>query len=179
VGDRTLHRAMTTDWFDGRVARRRGRPSPLGSLLDPFADKLTVLTVLTVLVVLVGRGIVPGWIAAAIVAREFLVSGLRLAAIERGIVMHSRDPGKLKTLSFGARLRARRAGAAARPHRRPVVAFLSGIVQVLANSRLPPGASVGGRTRVLRQEPLQGGKDRRTLLRRRLWPDPGLHRAAA
>jgi len=87
---------MTTDWFDGRVARSRGRSSPLGSLLDPVADKLLVLTVL---IVLVGRGIFPGWMVAAIVAREFLVSGLRLAALERGVVMHARDLGKLKTWS--------------------------------------------------------------------------------
>src|SRR5206468_10129839 len=75
--------AMTTDWFDGRVARSRGRSSPLGSLLDPVADKLLVLTVL---IVLVGRGVFPGWMVAAIVAREFLVSSLRLAALERGVV---------------------------------------------------------------------------------------------
>jgi CDP-diacylglycerol--glycerol-3-phosphate 3-phosphatidyltransferase len=88
--------AMTTDWLDGRVARRRGRSSPLGSLLDPVADKLLVLTVL---IVLVDRGVFPGWMVAAIVAREFLVSGLRLAALERGVVMHARDLGKLKTWS--------------------------------------------------------------------------------
>lgn len=88
--------AMTTDWFDGRVARSRGHTSPLGSLLDPMADKLLVLTVL---IVLIDRDVFPGWMVAAIVAREFLVSGLRLAAIERGVVMHARDLGKLKTWS--------------------------------------------------------------------------------
>jgi len=88
--------AMTTDWFDGRVARSRGRSSPLGSLLDPVADKLLVLTVL---IVLVDVGVFKGWMVAAIVAREFLVSGLRLAALERGVVMHARDLGKLKTWS--------------------------------------------------------------------------------
>ncbi|HKD33209.1 MAG TPA: CDP-diacylglycerol--glycerol-3-phosphate 3-phosphatidyltransferase [Gaiellaceae bacterium] len=88
--------AMTTDWFDGRVARRRGHTSPLGSLLDPVADKLLVLTVL---IVLIDQGVFPGWMVAAIVAREFLVSGLRLAALERGVVMHARDLGKLKTWS--------------------------------------------------------------------------------
>ena len=86
--------AMTTDWFDGRVARWRGRTSPLGSLLDPVADKILVLTTLIMLV-----GVCPGWMVAAIVAREFLVSGLRLAAIERGVVMQARDLGKLKTWS--------------------------------------------------------------------------------
>jgi CDP-diacylglycerol---glycerol-3-phosphate 3-phosphatidyltransferase len=88
--------AMSTDWFDGRIARRRGRTSELGSLLDPVADKLLVLTVL---IVLIGRGVFPGWMVAAIVAREFLVSGLRLAALERGVVLHARDLGKLKTWS--------------------------------------------------------------------------------
>ena len=88
--------AMTTDWFDGRVARWRGRTSPLGSLLDPVADKVLVLTVM---IVLVGEGIFPGWMVALIVAREFLVSGLRLAALERGVVMQARDLGKLKTWS--------------------------------------------------------------------------------
>jgi CDP-diacylglycerol--glycerol-3-phosphate 3-phosphatidyltransferase len=88
--------AMATDWLDGRIARRRGHTSPLGSLLDPIADKILVLAVL---VVLVGRGVVPGWMVAAIVAREFLVSGLRLAAMERGVVVHARDLGKLKTWS--------------------------------------------------------------------------------
>jgi CDP-diacylglycerol--glycerol-3-phosphate 3-phosphatidyltransferase len=86
--------AMTTDWFDGRVARRSGQPSAFGSLLDPVADKILILAVL---IVLVDRGIFAGWIVAAIVVREFLVSGLRLAALERGIVLHARELGKLKT----------------------------------------------------------------------------------
>jgi CDP-diacylglycerol--glycerol-3-phosphate 3-phosphatidyltransferase len=86
--------AMTTDWFDGRLARRHGRTSPLGSLLDPIADKVLVLSVL---IVLVDDNVFPAWMVAAIVAREFLVSGLRLAAVERGVVLHARDLGKLKT----------------------------------------------------------------------------------
>ncbi len=86
--------AMATDWFDGQLARRSGRASTLGSLLDPVADKLLVLSVL---VVLVDRGIFDGWMVAAIVARELLVSGLRLAALERGTVLQARDLGKLKT----------------------------------------------------------------------------------
>src|SRR5215218_9753846 len=88
--------AIATDWFDGRIARRTGRTSAMGSLLDPVADKVLVLAVL---IVLVGRDVFPGWMVAAIVAREFLVSGLRLAALERGIVVHARDLGKLKTWS--------------------------------------------------------------------------------
>ena len=86
--------AMATDWFDGRIARRSGRTSSLGSLLDPVADKLLVLATL---IVLIDQGVFPAWIVAAIVAREFLVTGLRQAAIERGVVIAARDLGKLKT----------------------------------------------------------------------------------
>jgi CDP-diacylglycerol--glycerol-3-phosphate 3-phosphatidyltransferase len=88
--------AMATDWFDGRIARSRGRSSALGSLLDPVADKVLVLAVL---VMLVDERVAPGWMVAAIVVREILVSGLRLAALERGVVLHARDLGKLKTWS--------------------------------------------------------------------------------
>jgi CDP-diacylglycerol--glycerol-3-phosphate 3-phosphatidyltransferase len=88
--------AMTTDWFDGRIARRHGRTSPLGSLLDPIADKVLVLGML---VMLVGERVVPAWMVAAIVVREVLITGLRQAAIERGIVIAARDLGKLKTWS--------------------------------------------------------------------------------
>jgi CDP-diacylglycerol--glycerol-3-phosphate 3-phosphatidyltransferase len=86
--------AMATDWLDGRLARRWQRTSALGSLLDPIADKILVLSVL---IVLLADGVFPAWMVAAIVAREFLVSGLRLAALERGVVLHARDLGKLKT----------------------------------------------------------------------------------
>ncbi len=86
--------AMATDWLDGRIARRRGTTSSLGSLLDPIADKILVVAVL---VMLVEKEVAPAWMVAAIVAREFLVSGLRLAALERGIVLAARDLGKLKT----------------------------------------------------------------------------------
>jgi len=88
--------AMTTDWFDGRLARRSGRTSPFGSLLDPVADKLLVMATL---VVLLQQHVFPAWMVAAIVARELLISGLRLAALERGVVIAARDLGKLKTWS--------------------------------------------------------------------------------
>jgi CDP-diacylglycerol--glycerol-3-phosphate 3-phosphatidyltransferase len=88
--------AMSTDWFDGRIARRTGRTSSFGSLLDPVADKLLVLATL---VVLLDQDVFPAWMVAAIVARELLISGLRLAAVERGVVIAARDLGKLKTWS--------------------------------------------------------------------------------
>ena len=86
--------AMATDQVDGWLARRRNQTSAFGSLLDPIADKVLVLAAL---VMLVAEGVAPGWMVAAIVAREIAVSGLRLAAIERGVVIGARDLGKLKT----------------------------------------------------------------------------------
>jgi CDP-diacylglycerol--glycerol-3-phosphate 3-phosphatidyltransferase len=86
--------AMATDWLDGRLARRGGYGTDLGSLLDPIADKILVLTAL---IMLVGEGVFAGWMVAIIVAREFLVTGLRYAALERGVVLRARDLGKLKT----------------------------------------------------------------------------------
>lgn len=86
--------AMATDQVDGWLARRWNQTSAFGSLLDPIADKVLVMAAV---VMLVGEGVVPAWMVAAIVAREIAVSGLRLAAIERRVVMGARDLGKLKT----------------------------------------------------------------------------------
>jgi CDP-diacylglycerol--glycerol-3-phosphate 3-phosphatidyltransferase len=86
--------AMATDQIDGWLARRRGSSSSLGKLLDPVADKVLVLAAL---VMLVGEGVAPAWMVALVVVREILVSGLRLAAVERGVVLGARDLGRLKT----------------------------------------------------------------------------------
>jgi CDP-diacylglycerol---glycerol-3-phosphate 3-phosphatidyltransferase len=86
--------AMATDQIDGWLARRRGTSTPLGTLLDPVADKVLVLAAL---VMLVGAGVAPAWMIALIVVREILVSGLRLAAVERGVVLGARDLGRVKT----------------------------------------------------------------------------------
>ncbi len=72
--------AMATDWIDGWWARRTNRTSDLGRILDPVADKLLVMAALIMLVDVV----LPAWMVAAVIAREFLVTGLRLAALERG-----------------------------------------------------------------------------------------------
>jgi CDP-diacylglycerol--glycerol-3-phosphate 3-phosphatidyltransferase len=84
--------AMLTDQVDGWLARRSGKSTDLGKILDPVADKILVMAALIVLV-----PVAPGWMVAVIVAREFLVSGLRLAALERGVVVSARDLSKVKT----------------------------------------------------------------------------------
>ena len=88
--------AMATDQLDGWLARRRNQTSDFGTLLDPIADKVLVMAAL---VMLVGEGVASAWMVAAIVARELMVSGLRLAAIGQNVVMAARDLGKLKTWS--------------------------------------------------------------------------------
>ena len=131
--------AMTTDWFDGRLARRHGRTSPLGSLLDPIADKVLVLGML---VMLVGQHVVPAWMVAAIVVREVLITGLRQAAIERGIVIAARDLGKLKTWAQAIAAGARRIRGRRRVgHGRRVV---------VAARRGRPDVGVGARLRAQR-----------------------------
>ena len=86
--------AMSTDQIDGWLARRWNQTSAFGSLLDPMADKVLVMAAM---VMLIAEGVAPAWMVAATIAREFFVSGLRLAAIQRGIVIAARDLGKLKT----------------------------------------------------------------------------------
>ena len=99
--------AMATDQVDGWLARRRNQTSALGSLLDPIADKVLVMATMAMLV---GEGVAPAWMVAAILAREFLVSGLRLAAIEKGVVDGRTRPREAEDVGSDRRRRGRRAG---------------------------------------------------------------------
>jgi CDP-diacylglycerol--glycerol-3-phosphate 3-phosphatidyltransferase len=89
--------AMATDQLDGWLARRRNQTSSFGALADPIADKVLVMVAFVMLVA--EGGVAPAWMVALIVAREIAISGLRLAALERGVVLAARDLGKLKTWS--------------------------------------------------------------------------------
>jgi CDP-diacylglycerol--glycerol-3-phosphate 3-phosphatidyltransferase len=93
--------AAATDWFDGRLARRWGVTTKLGSFLDTTADKLLVTTTLIALVA-VHR--VSPWVALVIVAREFTILGLRAAIAAGGVrVMETSMLGKWKaTVQFVA-----------------------------------------------------------------------------
>src|SRR5213080_3338324 len=87
--------ASVTDFFDGYLARRLKVVSPLGVFLDLTADKVFVSGILIALVQL---GLVPAWIVVIIVAREFLVTGLRSMAAAKGKVIPAGIWGKQKTL---------------------------------------------------------------------------------
>ncbi|MCU0292771.1 MAG: CDP-diacylglycerol--glycerol-3-phosphate 3-phosphatidyltransferase [Thermoanaerobaculaceae bacterium] len=88
--------AALTDLFDGWIARRTGRITVTGTLLDPIADKLLVSAAF---ISLVEMGLAPAWMVAIIVGREFAVTGLRQIAQEQGIIIAANWWGKLKTLS--------------------------------------------------------------------------------
>ncbi len=85
--------AVTTDFLDGWLARRRGEITTLGALLDPIADKLLISAAFISLVEL---GLAPAWMVVVVIGREFAVSGLRSIASGRGIVIAASVWGKLK-----------------------------------------------------------------------------------
>lgn len=89
--------ASITDKLDGYIARTRNQVTTFGKFLDPLADKILVLTAL---VMLVEYGKIPAWIPVIVLAREFLVSGYRLVAVEKGgKVIAASIWGKLKTVT--------------------------------------------------------------------------------
>ncbi|MGZ6123659.1 MAG: CDP-diacylglycerol--glycerol-3-phosphate 3-phosphatidyltransferase [Myxococcales bacterium] len=83
-----------SDWFDGWLARISNKVTTLGKFLDPLADKVIVLSAL---VMLVRLGRVAVWVVVVIVAREFLISGLRTIAATEGLVISASQGGKWKT----------------------------------------------------------------------------------
>lgn len=89
--------ASITDELDGYIARSRNQVTTFGKFLDPLADKILVLTAM---VMLIEMGRLPAWIPAIVLAREFIVSGYRLIAVEKGgKVIAASMWGKLKTVT--------------------------------------------------------------------------------
>lgn len=86
--------ASFTDWLDGHLARRYELCTNFGRLIDPLADKILVAAALICLIPL---KVFPAWIVVIIIAREFLITGLRLLAVDRGVVLSSDGLGKQKT----------------------------------------------------------------------------------
>jgi len=104
--------ASVTDFFDGYLARRFHVASSLGVFLDLTADKIFVAAIL---ISLVQINLVPAWIVIIIVAREFLVTGLRSVAAAKGKVIPAGVWGKQKTfitlVAIGGVLLAKGLGA--------------------------------------------------------------------
>ena len=88
--------AALTDYFDGKIARRRQQVSKLGKLLDPIADKLLISAAL---ISLVENQLAPAWAVVIIVGREFAVTGLRSIAATEGVVISASRMGKFKMVA--------------------------------------------------------------------------------
>ncbi|MBN2407145.1 MAG: CDP-diacylglycerol--glycerol-3-phosphate 3-phosphatidyltransferase [Elusimicrobia bacterium] len=88
--------ASITDYFDGKIARKRNEVSNSGKFMDPLADKLFVSSALIVLIYL-AEAPVPVWAVILIVAREFIINALRTLAASEGRILESVFIGKVKT----------------------------------------------------------------------------------
>ena len=88
--------ASLTDYYDGKIARRDKLITNFGTLMDPLADKIMTCSAF---IAFVGRGTVPAWMAVIIVARELAITGLRLLAATKNVVLAAEGYGKHKTVS--------------------------------------------------------------------------------
>lgn len=89
--------ASLTDKLDGYLARKNNQVTTFGKFLDPLADKILVLAAM---ILLVEMAKLPAWIPIIVLAREFLISGYRLIAVEKGgKVIAASNWGKLKTVT--------------------------------------------------------------------------------
>jgi CDP-diacylglycerol--glycerol-3-phosphate 3-phosphatidyltransferase len=86
--------AAYTDFLDGYIARKHNLITNFGKLMDPLADKVLMGAGF---IVLCEQGFFPAWIVVLIIAREFLVTGLRLVASAEGVVLAAENLGKYKT----------------------------------------------------------------------------------
>lgn len=88
--------ASLTDYVDGQIARKYNQVSDFGKFLDPLADKLLVIAAM---VMFCEWGIIPAWALMIVLTREFAVTGLRLVAVGKGVVIAAGKSGKIKTAS--------------------------------------------------------------------------------
>ena len=87
--------ASFTDYLDGKIARSRNIVTNFGKLFDPLADKVLIAAAF---ILLVERTEMKAWIAIAILGREFFVTGIRLIAVQKGVVLAAEKLGKHKML---------------------------------------------------------------------------------
>lgn len=90
--------ASITDFFDGRIARKQNIVTTFGIFLDPLADKLLVASAFISFVSIYILN-VPAWMVICIIAREFIITGLRSIAASKNIIIPASMSGKVKTTS--------------------------------------------------------------------------------
>lgn len=88
--------ASLTDYFDGSIARGRGLITNFGVLMDPLADKILVCSAF---IAFVGLDLIPAWMVVIVVVRELAITGLRLLAASKHVVLAAEGYGKHKTIS--------------------------------------------------------------------------------
>jgi CDP-diacylglycerol--glycerol-3-phosphate 3-phosphatidyltransferase len=88
--------AGLTDYFDGKIARRDKLITNFGILMDPLADKILTCSAF---IAFVDRDLMPAWMVVIIVARELAITGLRLLAASKQVVLAAEGYGKHKTIS--------------------------------------------------------------------------------
>ncbi len=87
--------ASVTDFIDGRWARKTRSVTDLGAFLDPLADKMLINLTFLALVYL---GVVPLWIFAIVLVRDFAVDGMRMVSAKNGTTISASIFGKIKTM---------------------------------------------------------------------------------
>ena len=88
--------ASITDFLDGQIARRNNLVTNFGKFMDPLADKILTCSAFICLIVTRPESM-PAWIVIIIIAREFVISGFRLVASDKGVVIAASYWGKFKT----------------------------------------------------------------------------------
>lgn len=87
--------ASATDALDGSIARKRGLATNFGKIMDPLADKILVYSALCLFI---ESGFIKSWMLIIILAREFIVAGMRTVAASEGRVLAAGMSGKIKTV---------------------------------------------------------------------------------
>ncbi len=90
--------ASITDYFDGAIARKQNTITTFGIFFDPLADKLLVTSAFISFVGIYTLN-VPAWMVICIIAREFIITGLRSIAASKNIIIPASMAGKVKTTS--------------------------------------------------------------------------------